>query len=870
MKLAWFTPFGTKSAIGNVSKVICEELQRQGHAVDIFSAEQEDRIDTPVNVKVYTSETIDISELAQYDDVFYNMGNNGTWHSQIWETMKRFPGKVVLHDRFMSGFFRQYFKESGEQKGYELFRSAMLEYYGEGAEAAADQLFHYTEENEKILALMIKYTMLPVLLKYATGIFTHSVSFASQVQDDFFGPISWAYLPYQIPKQPEVINLKEILPALNHEDRLLIVTNGIVHRVKRIDVIAEVLCENPEIADKVCLVSVGSYGGQYGERLKALSDGKLHHCFYLLGYQPDHIMKGLLQEADIAINLRYPNSEVCSLSLWEQMARKNPVITLKSGIFGELPAECIVQINKEKEKQELKEALSQMIEHKEKREEVGDNAEDFIRTQCTAEEYAEKIVRLAKQKKNGESCFAPDENCLRDANRMLREMGFSSVKHHASIYHIFRHYSRLLQAVPPDKKQVKHKTIGIWFGFWYHVPHLSREGISRFMGCMVKGLLEAFDYDIEVWTYSFNEEEVRKIFSSCTENETFCRRVQFITEKSWTNLPGVPEEETKIEYSINAEQDNLAQVARKYSNAEVFLPAIIYLDNVVPVGRRLVVPAHDMAVKYHYNDFLTTSTDYKFQTSDILARAENFALAGAKMFTASEFVKKEHILKNIRNIREEDITVVPFPVFVSKASPKLSMNEEKLKEKFGLQGRYLFYPSQIRPHKNIELLLKALAKLRSKNPDVVLALTGDISVVPSVRETAEELELLDAVKVLPNVTEDELFALYHYASAIPVPTCMEANFPTQATEALYSKRPLVLSRIPVVVERIADLCGTEEQSGLLLFDPHDEEECAKQLEKALELEEQVIKNQAAFADKLLSYSWKDAAKKYNDIMFESE
>src|SRR5215210_3660959 len=122
-----------------------------------------------------------------------------------------------------------------------------------------------------------------------------------------------------------------------NKSKALVVATGIVHPVKRIAQVADMLVANPYIAKRVQFVVIGNYGGPYGNYLKSLIEGPLKDCLYLLGYQSQEVMEAFLREADFCVNLRYPNSEICSKSLIEQMAFENPVIVLDQGIFNEIP-----------------------------------------------------------------------------------------------------------------------------------------------------------------------------------------------------------------------------------------------------------------------------------------------------------------------------------------------------------------------------------------------------------------------------------------------------------------------------------------------------------------------------------------------------
>ena len=84
-----------------------------------------------------------------------------------------------------------------------------------------------------------------------------------------------------------------------------------------------------------------------------------------------------------------------------------------------------------------------------------------------------------------------------------------------------------------------------------------------------------------------------------------------------------------------------------------FVPAIIYLDNVVLTDKPIIVPAHDMAVAYHYNDFVGRMRLISVVAGILLIVQITLARVGAKLVSAGEFVRKEHILNNIPCSREE-------------------------------------------------------------------------------------------------------------------------------------------------------------------------------------------------------------------------
>jgi glycosyltransferase involved in cell wall biosynthesis len=184
-----------------------------------------------------------------------------------------------------------------------------------------------------------------------------------------------------------------------------------------------------------------------------------------------------------------------------------------------------------------------------------------------------------------------------------------------------------------------------------------------------------------------------------------------------------------------------------------------------------------------------------------------------------------------------------------------------------LRKPYIFYPTQVRPYKNISILVEAMAILRDKKIEIDLVLTGRPSDVPKVETAIQHHKLENQVFSLSGVAENELYSLYRYAAAAAVPTLLEGGFPWQACEALFMDTPLVVSDIPVVRERI-EFCGmTPEGSGLTLFNPENPQECALALERVLVDRVNALQSQMGFRDKFLSYSWLDAADRYYKLFF---
>ncbi len=870
MKIAWFTPLHEKSAIGKNSECICEELQKHG-SVEIFTFNQEHYVPTTAQVTKYDSHTFNINILNNYDYIVYNMGNYAGYHKEIWEVMRQYPGILILHDQIMQNFFSQITLNpayGGNSKTGEIaYLEIMRNCYGEEGEIAGRAFYKSNFGNDKVRlwdsTTAFAYPILDPILHQATAVFTHASFFLDIIKNRFYGPTGYAYLPFF-----QKSNKKEWkLPAkLKRSSKKLVISTGMVHPYKRNDQVAKMLLENPSIAKSVNFVLIGDYGGKFGEYLYSLSQGALKGCLYLMGYQSEEVMETFLREADFCVNLRFPNSEICSKSLIEQMAAGKPVIVLDHGFYKEIPSDCVVKIQLENEIPQLADAFKYLIDKNDEGVEIGNNAQKFVHALCTPEVYTNRFLSFIDEIHPKISMDKVLNETI-NINRMaLSDLSFNQKNTGSLVDTIHLELSKVSGAT--SAKPIYHNVIGIWFGFPYLVD-LRREGITRFLQYMLQALLEYFPIECEIWTYSINYDEIYQSFESLLNSNVYGNRVRVVTEQNYKERLSIPSAKFERSLNINATQDNLSYLVKQYSKARCFITAIVYLDNVIGTDKPIFVPVHDLGTHVYYDEFVIKDTLYKAHHVDIRSRAENLARSGAFMFSNSEHVRQEQVLKYISGITRERTNVVYLPVNIPINLEEKIQSEYDIRKKYKLLNPYIFYPTQVRPYKNVGLLIEALHILMDQNLDITLVLTGAPADVPEVEKAINNYQLQDKIICLSGVSEIELYSLYLYACMTVVPTLLEGGFPWQACEALLMNTPLVLSDIPVVRERI-EFCGmTRENCGLELIDPHSAIECAAAITRVLENREKVLISQQPFSIKFLSYTWKDAATRYHQMLFES-
>lgn len=155
---------------------------------------------------------------------------------------------------------------------------------------------------------------------------------------------------------------------------------------------------------------------------------------------------------------------------------------------------------------------------------------------------------------------------------------------------------------------------------------------------------------------------------------------------------------------------------------------------------------------------------------------------------------------------------------------------------------YIFYASQVRPHKNMLALIKAYEYLlRRRHVKVKLILTGDLSSSNSkeLMEYIRSKRLEYDVLAFKNVTAQQLAALYCCADLVVNPTLYEGGFPFTFGEGMSVGTPSVMSDIPQTRD-VTDRYGLSEE---MLFDPYDWKSMAERIEYGLANKERMYQLQ---------------------------
>lgn len=160
-------------------------------------------------------------------------------------------------------------------------------------------------------------------------------------------------------------------------------------------------------------------------------------------------------------------------------------------------------------------------------------------------------------------------------------------------------------------------------------------------------------------------------------------------------------------------------------------------------------------------------------------------------------------------VDRERVHVIPFSPAIGTQLPEHELNRPDrfidIKEKYGLDCDYVYYPAQFWPHKNHVYLLRGLRSLEDRFGIRVGAVFSgrDFGNLAHVRSVAADLGLTDRIRFAGFVSDCEVTCLYRQAIALVMPTYFgPTNLPPY--EAFQLRVPVLYSDLKNLRDQIGD------------------------------------------------------------------
>jgi len=302
--------------------------------------------------------------------------------------------------------------------------------------------------------------------------------------------------------------------------------------------------------------------------------------------------------------------------------------------------------------------------------------------------------------------------------------------------------------------------------------------------------------------------------------------------------------------------DNFNYVATNihhYSIKEqLFLPFIIYSLNADLVHfthfnkpilyfKKSVITIHDLIKHFFKGKDTTTKNQFLYQLKHLAYLILIQTIVKRNQIIVPSNIWRDYLIKNF-NLKESQVTTTHEavdPTFLSNTKDEIQIDNPQ---------NYLVYTGNLYPHKNINIVLKALKKL----PDVKLKIICARSFFSQkLSQQVARLGLKKQVEMLGYLDDKQFKNVYQQALALVHPSLME-GFSLTGLEAMALNCPVISSNASCLPE----IYG----KSVLYFDPNNAEDLIEKINK--------LKNNLPLRKKLINlghqqlkkYSWTKTAK----------
>jgi glycosyltransferase involved in cell wall biosynthesis len=412
MKIAWVTPFGSRSAIARVSAAATQVLSERGHAVTIVRSERDasDRGPTcPTRCVVSWWHELSARDLdAKNDAIVLNFGDQYFLHAGVLAYIDTAPCLGIFHDFYLYNFFHQWVAVNGLGEGVHQ-RDVRLT-YGESAIAVANRAWRNEAEVHEIAEAL---PMTEWLAGRCGAALAHSRFYVDRLSKSCPGPVSMAPLCFDARRIAS--------PTRRAGDEVVVTTIGILNQNKCADAIIAAIAGSPMLKERCRYRLVGMISLAEKTRLSALCKEVGYSRVDFLGEVDDATLTAELERADILSCLRKPILEGASASAIEGMKSGRPIIVADAGFYSDLPDDLVFKVPRSVEVQAVAEVLERLVSSATLRLETGVKANEWATKTFTADIYATAVESLVARFIDAKPLLALGERI----GRTLAEMDIS-------------------------------------------------------------------------------------------------------------------------------------------------------------------------------------------------------------------------------------------------------------------------------------------------------------------------------------------------------------------------------------------------------------------------------------------------------------
>lgn len=310
----------------------------------------------------------------------------------------------------------------------------------------------------------------------------------------------------------------------------------------------------------------------------------------------------------------------------------------------------------------------------------------------------------------------------------------------------------------------------------------------------------------------------------------------------------------------------IADGSRPYSFAEQFtIPARLLQRHcdlfhaphyVLPplVPCRSVVTIHD-CIHLIFPQYLPNRIAYAYAKASLWTAARR----AERVLTVSETSKADII--RYCGVPADRVVVTPNAIDARFLEAPPEENLRNTRERYQLDGPFILYVGNIKPHKNLERLIESFHLVRREGFDgLKLLIIGDqISRYPRLRRAVDRHRLHKHVRFLGFVPDDTLASLYRLATVFAFPSLYE-GFGLPPLEAMASGTPVVAANTSSLPEVLGDAA--------LLVDPYSPESMAEGLLQVLTDEALRARLTERGLARARTFSWEASVRRVREVYEE--
>lgn len=831
MKIAWFTPFSFKSAIGKCSAQIIKELLPRVD-VTVFASDITDRrsgwlpaAEHQFLANTALSQTIEM--LRDYDIAIYNLGDNYLLHGDIYKVSLHHPGIVVLHDTIMTHFFSGYYFL--DQKSPQGFVEAMRLSHGPEGEAFAEAYLEgRLPRNIMHDPIVLRFNMARAATQGAYGVVVHSDFARQTLEANADAPVRKIDFP-----TPHLDHLTApgLDPAPDPDGRVRLLTFGVVNPNKMVGEIIAAIAQSPTLRERVVYDVIGSGEAPIIAHLRSqIETHNLGEIVHLHGFQPDDVLHDYLRRADVIINLRNPHFGESSWSLLEALFAAKPTVVWAHGYYDEFPADVVAKVAHHND---ITPTLEALVSDPARRRTLGQRAQAYAAENFRSEAYAVELLRFAQETLYNKPVLDLADHVAREMHQLGDFPGLDAVvtEQLDALFTTTRDFeppvardtapqaaatdtTGAAPAVAPARRRPSVPAprpirIMVW------APHINLGGGTRLLAQLAPALarhpevefvrLAAPPYFPDQDAFAPDEQTPIQHYQL-----RFTRWINWLAQDR--RVLGVPFSrnlKTHVRTRTMArrvEELRQAQMAAAAADCDVVYVFWPHRQEWIPVDKPVVCTYQD-ATYFEYPELLGGPvTQQEWHTS-------NRWLHNVAQIVVSSKATRDVLVRHFGDFCRS-AEVVHHAISPQRTAPNpKAVTEQNLG--FTLPAKYFLYAANTTAHKNHFMLLNAYAHFVRRDM-VPVILTGENTDLWDMTKTVAwwQTSLVGLVNRtglkrgqdfygLGYVSNEDARTLLEHATAVVVPTLAEGGGSYPVEEALCAGIPVACSDIPVLREHVA-------------------------------------------------------------------